>query len=51
MRFREKWMDARVTVRVAAIAFSSEVDAGSREENASKRNHRASVLFPSEPTL
>jgi hypothetical protein len=36
MRLREKWMDARVTVRVAARAISSEVDAGSCEENASK---------------
>ncbi|MBO4227259.1 hypothetical protein GRB70_33245 [Bradyrhizobium neotropicale] len=30
-------------------AFSSEVDTGSREENASKRESRASVLIPSEP--
>src|SRR6185437_514923 len=36
---------------VAAIAFSSEVDAGSREENASKQDSRASVLIQSEPKL
>jgi len=31
-------------------AFSSEVDTGSREENASHQNHRAfPVLIPSEP--
>jgi hypothetical protein len=30
------------------IAFSSEVDTGSREENASNQNHRASLLIPSE---
>jgi heme iron utilization protein len=32
-----------------AKAFSSEVDAGSREENASKQESRASVLIQSEP--
>jgi hypothetical protein len=32
-----------------AIAFSSEVDIGSREENASKQKIRASVLIQSEP--
>jgi hypothetical protein len=32
-----------------AIAFSSEVDTGSREENASKQKIRASVLIQSEP--
>jgi hypothetical protein len=32
-------------------AFSSEVDTGSREENASKQKTRASVLIPSEPML
>jgi hypothetical protein len=31
------------------IAFSSEVDTGSREENASKQKIRASVLIQSEP--
>jgi hypothetical protein len=31
------------------IAFSREVDSGSREENASNQNDRASVLIPSEP--
>jgi peroxiredoxin len=35
------WLQAR--------AFSSEVGTGSREENASKQNHGASVLIPSEP--
>src|ERR1700743_2763271 len=35
--------------RCHARAFSSEVDTGSREENASKQKHRASVLIPSEP--
>jgi hypothetical protein len=29
----------------AVIAFSSEVDTGSREENASKQQFRASVLI------
>jgi hypothetical protein len=33
----------------SSIAFSSEVDAGSREENASKQKIRASVLIQSEP--
>jgi hypothetical protein len=32
-----------------AIAFSSEVDTGSREENAPKQKIRASVLIQSEP--
>jgi hypothetical protein len=35
----------------AAIAFSSEVDTGSREENASKQEFRALVLIQSEPKL
>jgi hypothetical protein len=30
------------------IAFSSEVDTGSREENVSNQDHRASLLIPSE---
>jgi hypothetical protein len=34
---------------ISAIAFSSEVDTGSREENASKQKIRASVLIQSEP--
>jgi hypothetical protein len=29
-------------------AFSSEVDTGSREENASNQNYRAPLLIPSE---
>jgi hypothetical protein len=33
----------------SATAFSSEVDTGSREENASKQQIRASVLIQSEP--
>jgi hypothetical protein len=33
------------------IAFSSEVDAGSREENASKQKNSASVLMQSEPNM
>jgi hypothetical protein len=35
----------------ASIAFSSEVETGSREENASKRESRASVLILSEPIM
>jgi hypothetical protein len=38
-------------MEVAFIAFSSEVDAGSREENASKQEVRGSVLIQSEPKL
>jgi hypothetical protein len=34
-----------------ARAFSSEVDTGSREENASKQESRASVLIQSEPIM
>jgi hypothetical protein len=37
--------------RRAAKAFSSEVDTGSREENASKQESRASVLIQSEPIM
>jgi hypothetical protein len=33
----------------ASIAFSSEVDTGSREENASKQEVKAPVLIQSEP--
>ena len=33
------------------IAFSSEVDTGSREENASKQESRAPVLIQSEPIM
>jgi hypothetical protein len=32
-------------------AFSSEVDTGSREENASKQESRASVLIQSKPNM
>jgi hypothetical protein len=35
----------------ALRAFSSEVDTGSREENASKQESRASVLIQSEPKM
>jgi hypothetical protein len=34
-----------------AMAFSSEVDTGSREENASKQESGASVLIQSEPIM
>jgi len=34
-----------------AKAFSSEVDTGSREEDASKQESRASVLIQSEPIM
>src|ERR1700719_1882657 len=37
--------------RIGVRAFSSEVDAGSRQENASKRESRASVLIQSEPIM
>jgi hypothetical protein len=44
--------EGRVNKRVEkSRAFSSEVDAGSREENASKQESRASVLIQSEPKL
>jgi hypothetical protein len=37
--------------RAVFLAFSSEVDTGSREENASKQESRTSVLIQSEPKL
>jgi hypothetical protein len=37
--------------KTGARAFSSEVDTGSREENASKQEARASVLIQSEPIM
>ncbi len=40
-----------LVVPALAIAFSSEVDTGSREGNASKQESRASVLIQSEPKL
>jgi hypothetical protein len=43
--------DAGAIIFSVAIAFSSEVDAGSREENASKQQSRALVLIQSEPKL
>jgi hypothetical protein len=36
---------------VSAPAFSSEVNTGSREENASKQGSRASVLILAEPKM
>jgi ribonuclease P protein component len=36
----------RLDTPAATKAFSSDVDAGSREDNASKRNDRAAVLTP-----
>jgi hypothetical protein len=41
----------RLPIPAENIAFSSEVDTGSREENASKQEARASVLMQSEPRL
>jgi hypothetical protein len=38
-----------LTSLLALRAFSSEVETGSREENASKQKIRASVLIQSEP--
>jgi hypothetical protein len=35
--------------KMNAIAFSSEVDTGSREENASNKKARAQALIPSKP--
>ncbi len=44
--------ELRANVRVIALrAFSSEVATGSREENASTQESRASVLIQSEPKL
>jgi hypothetical protein len=44
-------MDAETTAKTVAIAFSSEVNTGSREENASKQESKASILIQSEPKL
>jgi two-component system, OmpR family, sensor histidine kinase KdpD len=41
----------RLPIPADNIAFSSEVDAGSREENASEQRTTASVLMQSEPRL
>jgi len=41
----------RLPIPAANIAFLSEVDTGSREENASKQTITASVLMQSEPRL
>jgi lactam utilization protein B len=45
--------DPRIMVRTfeMARAFSSEVDTGSREENASKQESGASVLIQSDPEM
>ena len=40
-----------LVIELVTRAFSSEVDTGSREENASKQEIRASVLIQSEPIL
>ncbi|HEY6604506.1 MAG TPA: hypothetical protein VI009_22125, partial [Xanthobacteraceae bacterium] len=45
------WSFQSVEMADAVIAFSSEVDTGSREENASKQESRASVLIQSEPIM
>ena len=42
---------ALCVVNLRSIAFSSEVDTGSRKENASKQESRASVLIQSEPIM
>jgi two-component system, OmpR family, sensor histidine kinase KdpD len=39
----------RLPIPANTTAFSSEVDTGSREENASMQNERPSVLMQSEP--
>jgi hypothetical protein len=44
-------MQNRYSRPVVAGAFSSEVDTGSREENASKQESGASVLIQSEPIM
>jgi hypothetical protein len=44
-----RWNACRRGSQSRPIAFSSEVDTGSREENASKQKIRASVLIQSEP--
>jgi two-component system sensor histidine kinase KdpD len=41
----------RLPIPADNMAFSSEMDAGSREENASEQKMRASVLMQSEPRL
>jgi hypothetical protein len=43
------WLRMKVPVRLGA--FSSEVDTGSRQENASKQKTRTSVLIQSEPIM
>ena len=43
--------EGRPFCAVVLRAFSSEVDTGSREENASKQESRASVLIQSEPIM
>jgi hypothetical protein len=49
------WLRLYVPRRACHIggtgAFSSEVDTGSREENASKQESRVSVLIQSEPIM
>jgi hypothetical protein len=43
-------MRSRNASAFSVIAFSSEVDSGSRQEKASKQKHGASFLIPSETT-
>jgi hypothetical protein len=42
--------DCRIAIS-RAIAFSSDVDTGSREENASDQNPRALLLIPSKAKM
>jgi two-component system sensor histidine kinase KdpD len=44
-------LTVRLLIPSDTKALSSEVDTGSREENASKQQERASVLIQSEPRL
>jgi hypothetical protein len=45
------WIAAGAASGMTIIAFSSEVDAGSREENASNQQSRASFLIQSEAKM
>jgi hypothetical protein len=45
------YLQAAVLFEFCTGAFSSEVDTGSREENASNQESRASVLIQSEPIM
>jgi len=50
-QFRTRNDHSTVQRTQSTRAFSSEVDTGSREENASKQESRASVLIQSEPIM